>query len=118
MMNAYLQVAIGGAIGATARFAVYQVASLWTAPISTLLINVVGSFAMGVLAYRIGPAYAPLLMAGVLGGFTTFSAFSLDALSLWNRGLSYAAIGYVVLSVVLSLIAVGVGMALGKGLWA
>lgn len=124
MMNAYLQVAIGGAIGATARFAIGRVGMALVPgfPIATVFVNIMGSFVMGLLtalmALRIGNAYAPLLLTGVLGGFTTFSAFSLDALTLWERGQGGAAAGYVVISVAASLVAVLAGMAIGKGLWA
>lgn len=117
MMNPYLQVALGGAMGAMARYAVVT-----AIPFGTLVVNVAGSLAMGLLAalmsLRWGSDFAPLLMSGILGGFTTFSAFSLDALGLWQRGQLVGAAGYVALSVVLSLIAVAVGMAIGRGLWA
>jgi CrcB protein len=52
----------------------------------------------------------------VLGGYTTFSAFSLDALALWERGAIASALGYVLASVLLSLLAVGAGHALGQAL--
>ncbi|MEE2859315.1 MAG: fluoride efflux transporter CrcB [Paracoccus sp. (in: a-proteobacteria)] len=124
MMNPFLQVAIGGAAGATARYAVYR-AIAWHGPgfpIATGVVNVLGSFAMGVLAMalamRLGNHYAPLLLTGVLGGFTTFSAFSLDALTLWERGQIWGMATYVLASVVLSLAAVVAGLALGRGIWA
>ena len=119
-MNPYLQVAIGGAIGATCRFALYRLMPLaWQA---TLLVNVLGSFAMGLLAaafaHRFGNGWAPLLLTGVLGGFTTFSAFSLDVVTLWERGQGAGAFAYVGASVLLSLAAVVAGLALGRGIWA
>lgn len=124
MMNPFIQVAIGGAIGATARFAVYR-AMIWHGPgfpVATAFVNVVGSFIMGLLAVflaeRWGNAYAPLLLTGVLGGFTTFSAFSLDALTLWERGNATGAMIYVVVSVLLSLAAVIGGLAVGRGVFA
>ena len=61
---------------------------------------------------------APLLMAGFLGGFTTFSAFSLDALKLWEGGLSAQAAAYVAASVILSLAAVALGAALARSVGA
>ncbi|MFV0301214.1 MAG: fluoride efflux transporter CrcB [Paracoccus sp. (in: a-proteobacteria)] len=124
MMNPFLQVALGGAIGATARYATYRMLALHGPgfPIATVVVNVVGSFAMGLLAalmaHRWNNHYAPLLLTGVLGGFTTFSAFSLDALTLWERGQTGAAAIYVVGSVLLSLIAVIAGLAMGRGLFA
>ncbi|RMC37334.1 fluoride efflux transporter CrcB [Paracoccus alkanivorans] len=124
MMNPFLQVALGGAIGATARYAVYR-AIAWHGPgfpIATGLVNVLGSFAMGLLAafmaHRWHNHYAPFLLTGVLGGFTTFSAFSLDALTLWERGQMAGTIIYVAVSVVLSLFAVTAGLVVGRGLFA
>lgn len=124
MMNPFIQVAIGGALGATARYAVYR-AIVWHGPgfpVATAVVNVVGSFIMGLLAmalaHRWGNAYAPFLLTGILGGFTTFSAFSLDALTLWERGNSAGALIYIVASVVLSLVAVVAGIVVGRGLFA
>ncbi|MFV0386889.1 fluoride efflux transporter CrcB [Paracoccus sp. (in: a-proteobacteria)] len=124
MMNAYLQVALGGATGAVARFAVVRAMASHGPgfPVATALVNILGSLAMGLLAalmaHRWNNHYAPLLMTGMLGGFTTFSAFSLDALTLWQRGQAMGAAIYVAGSVVLSLAAVIAGLAIGRGLWA
>ncbi|MFD1796453.1 fluoride efflux transporter CrcB [Paracoccus aurantiacus] len=122
MMNPFLQVALGGAIGAVSRYAVYRAIPVTGFPFATGVVNVLGSLVMGMLAalmaYRWNNHYAPLLLTGVLGGFTTFSAFSLDALTLWERGQGGAAAVYVVGSVILSLLAVISGMAIGRGLWA
>lgn len=120
-----IQVAIGGAIGSVLRFLV-NVGALRAFgaayPAGTLAVNVVGSFAMGVLAEglaRRGAMHlAPLLMTGVLGGFTTFSAFSLDTLVLWERGQTAAALGYVALSLVLSIAALWAGLVLARGILA
>lgn len=124
MMNPFLQVALGGAIGAVARYGATR--AIWLHgpgfPIATGVVNVLGSVLMGLLAalmaYRWNNHYAPLLMTGVLGGFTTFSAFSLDALTLWERGQQMGAMIYILASVTLSLLAVVAGMAIGRGLWA
>lgn len=124
MMNPFLQVALGGAIGATARYGVYRAIAQHGPgfPVATGVVNVLGSLIMGVLAaglaHRWGNGYAPLLLTGILGGFTTFSAFSLDALTLWERGQAMGALVYVMASVILSLLAVILGLALGRGLWA
>lgn len=119
-MNAYLQVAFGGAIGSMARLGLYRALPVRDFPAATMLVNVAGSLAMGLLAallaQRGGLAWAPFLMTGVLGGFTTFSAFSLDALTLWERGQGGLTVAYVAGSVVLSLGAVVLGLALGRGL--
>jgi CrcB protein len=105
------QVAIGGALGSVLRYlAVFAVG----APLATMLINILGSFAMGALYVLLfhRTHLSPLLMTGVLGGFTTFSAFSLDALKLYQTGQPGTALAYVAGSVVLSLLAVALGAAL------
>ena len=122
-MNNFLQVGVGGAVGATARYGVTILAGrLTTLPLGTLAVNVTGCFAMGLLAaglaFRGGQHLAPLLLTGVLGGYTTFSAFSLDTLTLWERGAAALALGYVAASVLLSLMAVTAGLALGRGIFA
>ncbi len=105
------QVALGGAVGSVLRFLlVAQV----RAPMGTLAVNVIGSFAMGVLAVTL-IRWQPLLMTGVLGGFTTFSAFSLDAVRLWERAPAQAVL-YVGASVLLSIIALACGAWLARGL--
>lgn len=122
MMNPVIQVALGGAMGATARYGVNRaaVAAFGPAfPWATLIVNVAGSFVMGALVVvlsRVGNAWAPLLMTGVLGGFTTFSAFSLDTLTLWQRGAQGAAAAYVAASVGLSLLAIAAGLAVARGM--
>jgi CrcB protein len=86
-------------------------------PWATALVNVAGSFAMGVLFVVLAnrAQLSPLLMAGVLGGFTTFSAFSLDAFRLYEGQQASMALTYILASVVLSLIAVALGAALARG---
>lgn len=119
MIQSLILVALGGAIGSVARFltvtAAARMASGW--PFGTLTVNVAGSFAMGVLFVALAQRnhLSPLLMTGILGGFTTFSAFSLDALKLWENGQPIPALIYVAASVVLSLIAVALGAALARG---
>ena len=109
------QVAIGGAIGSALRFGIV---AFLGAPLAVLAVNVVGCFAMG-LAFVLLPArLSPLLMTGVLGGFTTSSAFSLDALKLWEAGQAGLAALYVGSSVLLSLVAVALGAALARGAFA
>ncbi len=77
---------------------------------------------MGVLVVALAELsatrFAPLLMTGLLGGFTTFSAFSLDAVALYERGAIGLAAGYVGMSVVLSLLALAAGMILSRGVFA
>lgn len=123
-MNPFLQVALGGAIGATARYGVYRAIPFHGPgfPVATVAVNVLGSLVMGLLAalmaHRWNADFAPLLLTGVLGGFTTFSAFSLDVLTLWERGQQGGALIYVLVSVLLSVGAVIAGMLIGRGLWA
>jgi fluoride exporter len=117
MILTLTQVAIGGAIGSVLRY--LMVVGVGT-PIATLLVNIIGSFAMGVLFVVLAnrSSLSPLLMTGVLGGFTTFSAFSLDALKLWEGGATVQAVIYIAASVVSSLIAVALGAALTRGAFA
>jgi len=124
-MYHFLLVAAGGALGSGMRHLV-NVAALRLFgpgfPWGTLAVNVVGCLAMGVfvelLARRLGgSAELRLFVAtGLLGGFTTFSAFSLDAAVLWERGAVLPAFAYVAGSVALSLAALFVGMWVARGL--
>jgi len=114
----YLWIALGGALGAMARFGVGQIVVF---PFGTLTVNVLGSFLMG-LAYvyfatRLGDRVPLIVMGGFLGAFTTFSAFSLDVMKLVDAERLAFALGYIVLSVSLSVIAVFAGVALAKGAW-
>jgi CrcB protein len=123
MTMTYLAVAAGGAIGATLRFAfgVWALRSFGGGfPWGTLGVNVIGGFLMGALAVLLvermaAPRLAPLLMTGVLGGFTTFSAFSLDTLLMLERGEAAKAALYVGASVALSIGALWAGAALARG---
>ena len=104
-----IQVAIGGAVGASLRYGVNLALSRAGFPWHTLAVNVIGSALMGCLmvwlAHRGHQHLAPFLMTGVLGGFTTFSAFSMDTMALIGRGQMLPAAGYVAASVLLSLAA-------------
>ena len=115
-------VAIGGAAGSVARYLSVLAAARFLGtgfPVGVMAVNVAGSFAIGVLAVVLtGPraGLSPLLVVGFLGGFTTFSSFSLDALRLWEAGEHSAALAYVVGSVVLALGGAILGMAVGRAL--
>ncbi len=126
-MTFTLLVFLGAGIGGVLRHGVNLASLRWLGPsfpFGTLAINVVGSGAMGLvagwLAFRAGEGWSQqaklFLATGVLGGFTTFSAFSLDAVMLWERGEALAAALYVLGSVVLSLAALVAGLALVRGL--
>ena len=124
-MVTYLAVATGGALGSVARFWLTGAMTALTGPRfpwGTLLINVVGSCVIGIVAGvsltpdRVGlhPDLRIFLMTGVCGGFTTFSAFSLQTLELIESGELLAASGYILASVILCLVFVWVGWKLGR----
>jgi CrcB protein len=119
------QIALGGAIGALARFGVVTgSARLLGAglPFGTVFANVTGSFIMGVVFVWLGEKglmrHAPLLMVGTLGAYTTFSSFSLDALKLWEQGQFGLAVGYVGASVFFSIAALVVAVIFARGWFA
>ncbi|MFN3955694.1 MAG: fluoride efflux transporter CrcB [Pararhodobacter sp.] len=122
MLTNFIMVALGGALGSALRYATLLGAARAFGPglpLGTLAVNVLGSFAIGVAVFwLVGPrAWAhPLLVAGFLGGFTTFSAFSLDAFRLWENGQPGLALSYVLGSVILSLAALLAGLGLGRAL--
>ncbi|MEJ8562515.1 fluoride efflux transporter CrcB [Yoonia sp. GPGPB17] len=117
MMTPVISVALGGAIGSVLRYLVGLVVAF---PIGTLTVNVIGSFIIGLvwihLADRGLQHWSPFLMTGVLGGFTTFSAFTLDALRLVEEGRVTAAVGYVLASLVLSVLACAAGLWIARGM--
>ena len=124
-MPMVLWVALGGAIGSAARYGV----NVWSGrmlgsefPWHTFIVNVAGCFAMGVLIALMGPKLnvsneaRAFLTTGILGGFTTFSAYSLDFAMLVERKSYSAAFAYGAGSVALSLIAVFAGLYLVRSL--
>ena len=124
-MKSYLLVFVGGGLGASLRHAVNMIIArgLGTAfPWGTFIINISGSLVMGLIAGYLafkGGASQPwrlFLMTGILGGYTTFSAFSLDAALLYQRGEIGSALFYVLGSVVLSIAGLFAGLALVRHL--
>ncbi|WP_417243592.1 fluoride efflux transporter CrcB [Celeribacter sp.] len=124
-MTPLVQVAIGGAIGASARY----LTGLGMArvlgkgfPWGTVTVNFVGSVLMGVvivvLAHENGNRFAPLIMTGVLGGFTTYSAFSLDAITIFERGEIGLAAAYVIGTLVLALGGIALGLYAARSFYA
>ena len=122
-----LVVAIGGAIGSVMRyklggFALHHTQS-WNFPVSTFSINLAGCFAIGILAALVehhdlfSPSVRLLLFTGLLGGFTTFSAFGYESVFLLRRGLASIAASYAILSVAGGLVAVFLGMKLVDQFW-
>jgi CrcB protein len=111
----WLAVAIGGALGSVVRYAlsswIFDITS-HKFPYATLIVNVAGSFVMGILFVLIVErAVLPaemrsLLMIGFIGAFTTFSAFSLDALGLWQNGHVLMSVIYMIATVILCLVAI------------
>ncbi|MCY0094768.1 fluoride efflux transporter CrcB [Hoeflea ulvae] len=124
-MNALVLVFLGGGLGAVSRhlsgMAVMRLSGPGF-PWGTMVVNIIGSLAMGLLIAWLarrssGDADLRLLLAtGFLGGFTTFSAFSLDAVSLYERGALTAAAAYVIASVTVSILALFGGLLLARQL--
>lgn len=124
-MNSYLLVFVGGGIGSILRLGTYQLARLWLSsdfPWGTLAVNVIGGFVAGLLTGwllgRSAGATDPatlFLMTGVLGGFTTFSAFSVEAVLMFQRGQQAGAFAYVLASVLLAAGGVLAGLAAIRG---
>jgi CrcB protein len=119
----YLAVAIGGALGAMARFWVYNAFLKMTGdrwPWATFTVNVLGSFLIGIFFVMVvekselAPEVRSVLLVGFLGAFTTFSTFSLDAFSLFQQGETLAGLTYIVGSVLVCLLAVWGGLALAR----
>ena len=122
-----LIVALGGALGSVLRyklggFALHHTSG-WDFPVSTFSVNVIGCFVIGLLAALVehhdlfSPSVRLLLFTGLLGGFTTFSAFGYESIFLLRRGLLSIATGYVLLSVVCGLGAVLGGIKLIDQFW-
>jgi CrcB protein len=114
---------LGGAVGAGARYGVgLALRQVPTFPWSTLAVNVVGSFMIGIVLVladeeqRMGASLRTFLAVGVLGGFTTFSSFSAETLRLWEQGRVLLTILNVMGSVGLCLVAVAGGVALARSL--
>ncbi len=120
-----LVIAVGGAVGAVMRYltstGVYAVLGRGF-PYGTLVVNVLGSLLMGVLTIlmlerlSIGPEWRAGILIGVLGAFTTFSTFSMETLNLIEQGDWIKALANVLLSTVLCLLAVWLGVLMGRSL--
>lgn len=123
MMTNLSLVALGGATGACLRYlfglGVVRLLGHTPIPLGVLGVNIIGSFIMGafvVTAAHKGLTHmSPLVATGLLGGFTTFSAFSLEAVTLIERGQAFHAAAYVALSVGLSIAGLAAGMLLARG---
>ncbi len=122
-MNHWLAVAVGGGAGALARYGSVRLLTQWLGvnfPLGTLAVNVLGSLAAGMLyvalVERVGVAeeWRSLLIVGFLGGFTTFSAFSLETMRLLETGALGSAVVNVLLSVAICLGACALGLYLAR----
>ncbi|MCZ4352552.1 fluoride efflux transporter CrcB [Roseovarius aestuarii] len=125
MIMTFSQVALGGAIGACLRFGAGQLLireGHTGLPLAVLSVNIIGSFLMGLFVmwsfHKGHEAMNLFVMTGILGGFTTFSAFSLETFTLIERGQIALAGAYVALSVGLSIAALFIGAALARAVWA
>ncbi|MBR9843699.1 MAG: fluoride efflux transporter CrcB [Rhodobacteraceae bacterium] len=125
MLTNLIYVAIGGAAGASLRYASgLGITRLFGHgfPLGVIAVNILGSFLMGAFvvlaAQRSLTHLSPLVMTGFLGGFTTFSAFSLEAVTLFERGQTGAAAFYVIISVVGSIAALFTGLWMARGIFA
>lgn len=115
-------VALGGAAGAALRYLTYLGVGRYVSgyPWATLTVNIVGSLLMGVLIGWLmrrggsGEGLRLFLGVGLLGGFTTFSAFSLDFALLWQRGEAMGAVFYALISMAASIAALFAGLALTR----
>lgn len=122
----FLIVFLGAGIGGMLRHGVNLASLRWLGPgfpYGTLAINIIGSALMG-LSVQIFATFSVssqetrlFLTTGILGGFTTFSTFSLDAVALWERGQHLAALGYVLASLVVSIAALFLAMTLTRRLF-
>ena len=125
-MKILIYVAVGGAIGSVCRYLLSKTTQSFlglTFPVGTLVVNVVGSFLIGFLSVLIltkvasfGGELRALLLIGLLGGFTTFSSFSLEVLELWESGAGFKVILYLFLTLVFCLCGTWGGLILGRKL--
>ena len=128
MLKNMLVVGLGGFVGSIARFKlggfILHRSEAWNFPLSTFLVNLIGCFVIGALAGLVerhdlfSPAARTFLFAGLLGGFTTFSAFAYEGAFLLRRGMLSVASLYAMLSVIGGLMAVWLGLKLIDLVWA
>ena len=123
MVGGYLVVFVGGGLGAALRHGVNRASLAYLGPAfpyGTLFVNIVGGLLMGVFAELFvvkgggSQEFRLFLTTGLLGGFTTFSAFSLDFATLWERGATLPALGYALASVIGAIIALFLGLWLAR----
>jgi len=122
-VSTYIAIAFGGALGAVSRYLLHSVVQRFNDsgfPLGTFAVNVLGSFLIGIFFVllaekaQIAEQWRPVIVVGFLGGLTTFSTFSLDALLLFEQGHYNTALFYIISSIVLCLIAAFAGMQLTR----
>lgn len=116
----FIYVGLGGAAGAMLRYGISQLPWKGTFPVLTLITNLIGAFFIGVIAGAaekkgLSASTVLFLKTGLCGGFTTFSTFSLESVTLLEQGRIGMAGGYMIASVVLCLVGVAGGLRLGLG---
>ena len=118
-------IALGGALGAVSRYMTVSAAERFLGhgfPYGTLIVNVLGSVLMGIVVEYLHRNNNPndelrlFLVIGLLGGYTTFSSFSLDSLKIWQDGNITAAVTYIGFSVGLSLVGIWAGSQIIRGI--
>lgn len=120
MLKTILVIACAGAVGALCRYGMVNLIGGRYFPWGTLVVNVLGSFLMGlcfVLILERGllpETYKPLLMTGFLGAFTTYSAFSLEAWQLLDRGELFSALAYIIGTALLCIFALFIGVLMAR----
>ena len=118
----FIYVAGGGALGASLRFFVQSSSKLYfpNFPVGTLIVNIIGSFLIGLLANYLNSKeiselfYKYFIIIGLLGSFTTFSAFSIETIELFKEGRILLSLIYIFLSFVLTISAAFLGLSLNK----
>lgn len=120
----YLFVAVGGALGASLRFFIMQISQQWLGkgfPFGTLLVNIIGSFMLGLVYALIEQGYIAdfpwraMISVGLLGALTTFSTFSVDSLLLVQQGQLFKAVLNIGLNVAMCMAVAWLGMQVIKG---
>lgn len=123
-MKYILFIALGGAGGAVSRYLLANwVHQLWEGrwPLGTLLVNMGGSFAIGIIfvlieRQLIHPDWRGVLMVGFLGAFTTFSTFSLESIAMFENGHTVHALGYMATSAIMCVVMAGLSIQLTRAL--